>query len=147
MPLVNIGAQRTRSRVVSNSPEVVNSIGIGTANAAEALADNQLGAGAAESSWKHTATGATLTDSTATDGAGTAAAPWWQLEATWGVGEFNGRTVFEIGTGAGSLNGENPAAEDGTRLYTRKRVGGAVGLGKTADYSLVARVRVTYPSS
>lgn len=146
MPLVNIGAARTRSRVISNSPEVVDSIAIGTNNAPEALTDTSMGDGGGDSSWKNTGGSAILTDSSGSDGEGTTN-PWWQLEATWGEAEFNGNTIFEIGTGAGSLNGENPAGDDGSRLYTRKRVGGAVGLGKTSDYSLVARVRVTYPSS
>lgn len=146
MPLVNLGAQRTRSRVVKNVGPV-DSIGIGTNAAAEALTDVQLGGGAGgESDFKPTGTGATLTDSEAADTAATVD-PWWQLEATWGTAEFNGRAVTEIGTSAGSLDGLNPVAQDGTLLYTRKRVGGAGGLGKTADYSLIARVKLTYPSS
>jgi hypothetical protein len=146
MPLVNIGAQRTRSRVVASAATIVDSIGIGTDSTAEALADTRLGNGAANSSWKSGAS-ATLTDSAATDPTSSAASPWWQLEGTWGTAEFNGNTVFEIGTSAGTLSGDNPAGEDGTKLYSRKRVGGATGLGKTADYSLVARVKFTYPSS
>lgn len=146
IPLVNIGAQRTRSRVISGAAAIVDSIGIGTDNTAEALTDVALGAGAANDSWKNTSTGATLTDSSGTDTAATTD-PWWQLEATWDTTEFNGNTVFEIGTSAGPLDGENPAGENGTLLYSRKRVGGATGLGKTSDYSLVARVRMTYPST
>lgn len=146
IPIVNIGAQRTRSRVVSSSEGVVDSIGIGTSNAAEALTDTVLGVGGATSSWKNTGAGATLTDSSGSDTSSTTDS-WWQLEATWGTGEFNGNTVFEIGTSAGSLSGTDPAGEDGTKLYSRKRVGGATGLGKTSDYSLVARVKFTYPSS
>lgn len=147
MPLVNIGAQRTRSRVVASAQGIVDSIGIGTDSTAEALTDVRLGNGAANSSWKSGAGNVTLTDSTATDATTTAANPWWQLEATWGTTEFNNKTIFEIGTSAGTLSGDDPAAEDGTKLYSRKRVGGSTGLGKTNDYSLVARVKFTYPSS
>lgn len=148
MGLVNIGAAHTRSQVVGITNSDVDSIGLGTDSAAEALTFTQLGSGTDpldETSWKNTGGDATLTDSTGTDDSSTTD-PWWQLEATWGTTEFNGETVFEIGTGWGSLDGENPVGEN-NKLYSRKRVGGSVGLGKTADYSLVARVRFTYPSS
>lgn len=145
MPLVNIGAAATRSQVVGLTSTPVNSIGIGTDNTAEALTFTQIGTGAASSDWKNTGTTATLTSSSGTDTSATTA-PWWQLEATWDTTEFNGNTVFEIGTGWGSLSGANPAGE-ANKLYSRKRVGGATGLGKTSDYSLVARVKMTYPSS
>lgn len=145
MPLTNLGAAHTRSQVAGITVLPVNSIGIGTDNTAEALTFTQLGTGAASSSWKNTGTGATLTDSTGTDTSATTN-PFWQLEATWDTTEFNGNTVFEIGTAWGSLDGENPGTE-ANKLYSRKRVGGATGLGKTSDYSLVARIKFTYPSS
>lgn len=148
MPLVNIAAAHTRSQVVAITSSPVNSIGLGTNSAAENLTITQMGAGSApldQTTWKNTATGATLTDSTSTDDSSTTN-PFWQLEATWDDTEFNGETVFEIGTGWGSLNGLNPAAEN-NKLNSRKRVGGGVGLGKTPDYSIIARVKMTYPSS
>jgi hypothetical protein len=144
MPIVNLGAQRNRSRVVADV-EKVDSVAIGDSNAAESLTVAKAGVGG-NAHWKNTATGVTLTDSSATDTTATTN-PFWQLEATYSTSEFNGNTVFEICTGAGALNGVNPAADNGTRLYSRKRVGGATGLGKTADYSLVVRVKMTYPST
>lgn len=148
MPLVNIGAAATRSQVAGITTSPVNSIGVGTDSTAEALTFTQLGSGANpldETFWRNTSTGATLSDSTSTDTSATTS-PWWQLEFTLATSEFNGETVYEIGTGWGSLNGQNPATEN-NKLYSRKRVGGSVGLGKTSDYSLIARVRMTYPSS
>jgi hypothetical protein len=148
MPLVNIAAAHTRSQVVGATSTPVNSIGLGTNSAAEDLTVTQLGAGVSpfdSTTWKNTSTGATLSDSSGTD-SNTTIDPFWQLEATWDDTEFNGETIFEIGTGWGSLNGENPAAQN-NKLNSRKRVGGGVGLGKTADYSIIARVKMTYPSS
>ena len=145
MPLVNIAAAHTRNQVSGITSLPVNSIGIGTDSTAEALTFTQIGTGAANSDWKNTSTTATRTDSTATDTAATTN-PFWQLEGTWGVTEFNGKVVFEIATGWGSLSGADPVAE-ASKLYTRKRVGGTTGLGKTADYALAARVKVTYPSA
>jgi hypothetical protein len=142
MPVVNIGLQRTRDRVIGSGGmnAAVDSIGVGTNDAAEAAGDTRLGGGAAPrnfSSWK---SAAALTVTTGGDGT---ADPWWQFEATYATTEAN-QTLFEIGTSAGTLSGDNPANNDGTRLYSRKRIGGATGVGKTSDIELVARVRVTY---
>lgn len=142
MPVVNIGLQRTRDRVIGSGGmnTAVDSIGVGTNDAVEGAGDTRLGAGTAPknfSSWK---SGASLTTTTGGDAT---ADPWWQFEATYATTEAN-QTLFEIGTSAGTLTGDNPAGNDGTRLYSRKRIGGATGVGKTADIELVARVRVTY---
>jgi hypothetical protein len=107
-------------------------------------AGNNAGAQPATNSYWKTSTAVTKT----TGGDGTAN-PFWQLEATWAENEIStspGQTVilFEVGTSAGSLTGTNPAGNDGTRLYTRKRVGGTSGLGKTQDFSIVARVRLDF---
>lgn len=141
-PVVNIGLQRMRDRIINAGTmnQAVDCIGIGTNDAAEAAGDTRLGGGAAPrnfSSWK---TGASLTITTGGDGT---VDPWWQYEATYATTEAN-QTHFEIGTSAGGLTGDNPANNDGTRLYTRKRIGGSTGIGKTTDIELVARVRVTY---
>lgn len=139
MPVVNIGLERTRDRIIGSGDKntVVDSIGFGTDNTAENAADDQLGDNAGSSSWK------TSGDVTQTTGGDGTSDPWWQFEATWGTGEFN-VTIFEIGTSAGSLTGTDPAANNGTNLYTRKRIGGATGIGKTTDIELVGRVKVTY---
>lgn len=145
-PVVNIGLQRTRDRLVglnaTTTGAAIDSLGIGSNDAAEAAADVKLGAGAApkdQSFWK---TGAALTVTSA--GGGSADPdPKWTMEATWGTAEAN-VTIFEIGTSAGGLTGANPAGNDGTRLYTRKRIGGAAGIGKTPDIELVGRVTLTY---
>jgi hypothetical protein len=148
MPLVNIAAAHTRSQVVGATSSPVNSIGLGTNSAAEDLTITEMGAGTSpgdQTTWKNTLTGATLSDSSSSDDNDTTD-PFWQLEATWDDTEFNGKTIFEIGTAWGSLDGENPGSEN-NKLNSRKRVGGGVGLGKTADYSIIARVKMTYPSS
>lgn len=138
-PVVNIGLQRTRDRIIGQGTmnQAVDSIGIGGATAAEAGTDTVLGTGAASSYWK---SGGSLTVTTGGDGT---VDPYWQFEATWATNEAND-TLYEIGTSAGTLTGTNPAGEDGTKLYTRKRIGGAGGIGKTTDIELVGRVRVTY---
>jgi hypothetical protein len=145
-PVVNIGLLRTRDRMVglnaASTGAAVDSLGIGSNDAAEAPGDTRLGAGAAPanaSSWK---SGAGLTV-TSIGGGAADPDPAWQFEATWGTAEAN-FVVFEIGTSAGALAGDNPAGNDGTRLYSRKRIGGAGGIGKTADIELVGRLKVTY---
>lgn len=105
--------------------------------------NNAGGQVATNSYWK---SGGSVTITTGGDGT---ANPWWQLEATWTETEIStsaGVTVilFETGTSAGTLTGTNPANNDGTRIYTRKRVGGTSGLGKTQDFSIVARVRLDF---
>ncbi len=119
---------------------VVDSLGFGSNDAAEAPGDTKLGAGAApkdQSFWK---TGVNVVITTGGNGT---ADPFFQFEATFGTGEAN-VVLFEIGTSAGALDGANPLGNDGTRLYTRKRIGGAAGIGKTVDIELVGRVKVTY---
>ncbi len=145
-PVVNVGLQRTRDRMAglnaTTTGAAVDSLGIGSNDAAEAAGDTRLGAGAAprdQSFWK---SGASLGISSSGGGAADPD-PRWTFEATWGTGEAN-VTIFEIGTSAGALAGANPAGNDGTRLYTRKRIGGAGGIGKTPDIELVAKVTVTY---
>jgi len=145
MPVPNIGLQRARDLVRGsgsmNAP--VNSLGFGTSNAAEAAADTVLGAGAASSYWKTTGDSSWL-DTAGGDGT---ADPWWQKEVTWTETEISAGgevALFEMGSAAGALTGTNPAGEDGTKLYTRKRVGGAGGIGKTDDIQLSNRTRVTY---
>lgn len=136
MPVVNIGLQRMRDRIIASVATVVDSIGIGTGSTAEAAGDTALGVGAANSYWK---SGGALTSTTGGDGT---VDPWFQFEATWATSEANDASAIrEIGTSAGTLSGTNPAGEDGTKLFTRKLIG---GITKTTDIELVARVRVTF---
>lgn len=148
IPVVNIGLQRARDLVAGtgtmNAP--VNSIGFGSDDTAEAAADTRLGGGSGNngagqlrtnSYWK-SAGSTTLT----TGGDGTAD-PWWQREATFSTSEAN-VVLYELGSSAGTLTGTNPAGNNGTALYSRKRIGGSSGIGKTSDIELVGRVRVTY---
>ncbi len=150
MPVVNIGLQRTRDLVAGqggmNAP--VNSLGFGSNDAAESPTDARLGAAATgvnnaagqaanNSYWK---AGASVTTSTGGDGT---ADPFWQKEATFLTTEAN-VVLYEMGSAAGALSGTNPAGNDGTKLYTRKRIGGATGIGKTADIELTNRTKVTY---
>lgn len=142
MPIVNIGLQRMRDRMINSGAmnQAVDSLGFGSNSAAEAAADVRLGAGAgalANSYWK---TAANVTFTTGGDGT---VDPFWQAEATFLTSEAND-TLFEIGTAAGSLTGTSPAGNDGTKLYSRKRIGGAGGITKTTDIELVGRVKVTY---
>lgn len=141
MPVVNLGLQRMRDRVYASAAAVVDSVGFGTSNAAEAAADTVLGTGAADSFWKTTSSGGWVTPTTGGDGT---ADPWVQYEASWSTSEANGFTIFEVGLSSGTLNGQNPAGEDGTKLFSRKRVGGATGIGKTSDIDLVVRIRMTF---
>lgn len=154
MPKVNQGYQIDRDRSINTGPlagYVVDSIGWGT----DATEDGdgpsypilKLGAGAGENSyWK---SGGDVAISTGGDGT---VNPFWQFEATWGpleISESPDETVVlrEVGTAAGSLTGTNPAGNVDTELsglYTRKRVGGSLGIGKTSDFSLVARIRVDF---
>lgn len=162
MPKVNQGYQIDRDRSINQGPlaaYVVDSVGWGTNDAADGAGPSypirKLGGGtgnnvagqvATNSYWK-TSTNVTIT----TGGDGTAN-PFWQLEATWAENEISTGpsdtiTLFEVGTSARSLTGTNPANNVDTALsglYTRKRVGGTSGLGKTQDFSIVARVRVDF---
>jgi hypothetical protein len=159
MPKVNNGYQIDRDKSINVGPlkgYVVDSVGWGTNDDADGAGPsfplNKLGGGggsnvagqsAVNSYWK---SGGSVTVTTGGDGT---AAPSWQLEATWGEDEISEDeavtvTLFEVGTSAQALSGKNPAGNDGTALYTRKRVGGTSGLGKTQDFSIVARVLLEY---
>lgn len=160
MPKVNLGYQIDRDKSIGLGAlvgKVIDSVGWGTNDAPDGtIADQPFvrlgdGNGAANiggtpnnlSYWK---TGANVTKLTGGDGT---ANPWWQQEATWGeleISELPTDTIVlaEVGTSANTLNGTNPAGNDGTALYTRKRVGGTAGLGKTQDFSIVARVRLDF---
>lgn len=161
MPKVNNGYQIDRDRSINTGARaafIVDSVGWGTNDDADGAGpsyaltklggkaptgNNAGGQSANNSYWKTTA------DVTKTTGGDGTANPWWQLEATWSETEIStspGTTVilYEVGTSAGSLAGANPANNDGTRLYTRKRVGGSSGLGKTQDFSIVGRTRLDF---
>ncbi len=159
MPKVNNGYQIDRDRSINVGPRaafIVDSVGWGTNDAADGAGPSytitKLGGGTGNNAGGQPATNSYFksgVDVTKTTGADGTANPFWQLEATWGETEISttpGTTVilFEVGTSAGSLTGTNPANNDGTRLYTRKRVGGTSGLGKTQDFSIVARVRLDF---
>lgn len=159
MPKCNQGYQIDRDRSINIGPlaaYIVDSVGWGTNDEADGAGPSypitKLGGGvgtniagqAATNSYFKTSTN--VTKSTGGDGT---ANPWWQLEATWAeteisTGPSDTITLFEVGTSAGSLDGTNPIGNDDTALYTRKRVGGTSGLGKTQDFSIVARVRVDF---
>lgn len=162
MPKVNQGYQIDRDRSIAVGPlaaYVVDSVGWGTNDAADGAGPSfpirLLGGGAGNnvagqlrtnSYWK---TAGNVTKTTGADGT---ANPFWQLEATWSDVEIStapGDTVvlFETGTSARSLTGTNPANNVDSALsglYTRKRVGGTSGLGKTQDFSIVARIRLDF---
>lgn len=159
MPKVNGGYQIDRDRSINLGPRagfIVDSVGWGTNDAADGngpsypitklgggSGNNLAGQSRTNSYWK---TGANVTKTTGGDGT---ANPFWQLGATWAENEISTSptdtiTLFEVGSSAGTLNGTNPAGNDDTKLYTRKRVGGTSGLGKTQDFSIVARVRLDF---
>jgi hypothetical protein len=159
MPVVDNGLQILRDRTVNSGSKaafIVDSLGFGTNDAADGAGPsftvNRLGGGSTNNAagqastnsyWK---TGVNVTQTTGGDGT---ADPFWQFEATFLTTEISttpGSTVvlYEIGTSAGTLNGTNPANNDGTRLFSRKRIGGTAGIGKTQDIDLVGRVKVTY---
>lgn len=138
-PVPNIGLEITRDQVTA----AVDSLGFGTDNTAEDVGDTVLGSGAADSYWKNDTDG-TWAESTGGDGT---ADPFWQKEVEWSEAEISGGgevTLFEMGSAIGALTGTNPAGEDGTKLYTRKRIGGAGGIGKTDDIKIINRTKVTY---
>lgn len=149
MPVVNIGLQRQRDLVQGSGSmnAAVDSVGFGANDTAEAAADTRLGGGAGNN-----AAGQTRNNSywksggstTLTNGGDATADPWWQREATWSTSEAN-VVLYELGTAAGTLSGTNPAGNaTDTNLYSRKRIGGSSGIGKTTDIELVGRVKVTY---
>ena len=159
MPVVDNGLQILRDRAIGQGARatyVIDSLGFGTNDAADgsgpsypisALGDGSGSNAAAQAStnsyWKSS------TDVTKTTGGDGTQDPWFQAEATWLTNEISttpGSTVvlYEIGVSAGALNGTNPAANDGAHLFTRKRIGGSAGIGKTQDIDLVGRVKVTF---
>lgn len=159
MPVQDNGLQLTRDRLINTGGKaafIVDSIGFGTNDDADgagpSYALNKLGQGSGNNAAGQLKTNSywkTSTDVTKTTGGDGSADPFWQFEATWITTEIStspGTTVvlYEIGTSAGSLAGTNPANNDGTRIYTRRRIGGSSGIGKTQDIDLVGRVKVTY---
>lgn len=159
MPVVDNGLFILRDRTINSGPKaafIVDSLGFGSNDAADGAGPsypiNKLGGGtgnnaagqvSTNSYWK---TGVNVTQTTGQDAASD---PFFQFEATFLTTEISttpGSTVvlYEIGVSAGTLNGTNPANNDGTRLFTRKRIGGTAGIGKTQDIDLVGRVKVTY---
>lgn len=161
MPKLDCGYQIDRDRSVNNGPRagfIVDSVGWGTNDAADGAGPSypivKLGGGSGNNAggqvstnsyWK-TGIGTNVILTTGGDGT---ANPWWQLESTWTETEIStsaGVTVilFEVGSSTGSLTGTNPANNDGIHAYTRKRVGGSSGLGKTQDLQIVARIRLNF---
>ncbi|MDX1532594.1 MAG: hypothetical protein R3230_00085 [Nitrosopumilaceae archaeon] len=160
MPVVDNGLNILRDRTIGSGTKsgfVVDSIGFGTNDAADGAGPSypidQLGGGDGSNNaagqannnsyWK------TSTDVTQTSGGDGTDDPFWQFEATWLTTEIStspGTTIvlYEIGTSSGALDGTNPVGNDGTRLFSRKRIGGSAGIGKTQDIDLVGRVKVTY---
>ena len=162
MPKVNQGYQIDRDRSINTgalASYLVDSVGWGTNDADDGTgpsypirklgggtADNAAGQPSTNSYWKSN------TDVIKTTGGDGTANPFWQLEATWGPNEISVNpsdtiTLFEVGTSAGTLTGTNPEGNVDSELsglYTRKKVGGNSGLGKTQDFSIVARVKLTF---
>lgn len=162
MPKVNQGYQIDRDRSIDLGDlkdYIVDSVGWGTNDAEDGagpsypirklgggVGNNAAGQSAENSYWK---TGLDITKTTGADGT---ANPWWQLEATWAENEISVNpldsiTLYEIGTSARTLDGTNPVDNVDSPLsglYTRKRVGGVSGIGKTQDFSLVARIRLDF---
>lgn len=149
MPVVNNGLNIMRDRTINSGAKsgfVVDSVGFGTSDVADGSGPSYVitSLGVSGSSyWK------TSSDVSITTGGDDSVDPFWQLEATWATNEIstgaNDTIVLkEIGTSAGTLSGTNPAGNDGTRLFSRKRIGGTSGIGKTQDIDLVGRVKVTY---
>ena len=153
MPVGDNGLNILRDRTVNTGPKagfVVDSLGFGTNSAADGVGPsfpiNRLGGGTAPNNNSYWKTKPAVTEVKGGDGTDD---PFWQFEATFLTTEISvnpGDTVvlFEIGTSSGALNGTNPASNDGTRLFSRKRIGGTAGIGKTQDIDLVGRVKVTY---
>lgn len=153
MPVVDNGLQILRDRTINTGAKaafVVDSLGFGTNSAADGAGPSypiaKLGAAVAPGNASYWKSGADVTKTTGGDGT---ADPWWQFEATFLATEISINpadtiVLYEIGASAGALTGTNPANNDGTRLLTRKRIGGTAGIGKTQDIDLVGRVKVTY---
>lgn len=153
MPVVDNGLNILRDRTINTGAKagfVVDSLGFGTNSAADGVGPSfpidRLGGGTAPNNNSYWKTSTNVTKTTGGDGTDD---PFWQFEATFLTTEISvnaGDTVvlFEIGTSSGALNGTNPAGNDGTRLFSRKRIGGTAGIGKTQDIDLVGRVKVTY---
>lgn len=138
MPVIKTGRQRMRNLLFGFTTESADSLGFGTNSASDADTIESLGAGGGTSYWK-TGGDVTITRSeTAYDGSASGD-PWGQLEATFDTTEAND-TLFEIGTG---YNIANHAAQDNDNLITRKRIGGAGGIGKTNEIDLIGRVKTT----
>lgn len=159
MPVVDNGLNILRDRTIGTGPKaafVVDSLGFGSNDAVDgagpSFAINKLGGGTGNNAAGQVATNSywkTSTNVTTTTGGDGTADPFFQQEATFLTTEISttsGSTIvlYEIGVSAGSLDGTNPANNDGTRLFTRKRIGGTSGIGKTQDIDLVGRVKATY---
>lgn len=162
MPKVNQGYQIDRDRSINTGPlstYAVDSVGWGTNDVDDGAGPSypirKLGGGTANNAAGQSSTNSYWkagVDVVKTTGGDNTANPFWQLEATWGPTEISVNsndtiTLFEVGTSAGSLTGTNPSGNVDSELsglYTRKKVGGNSGLGKTQDFSIVARVKLTF---
>lgn len=135
MPVVNIGLDRYRDLMqgtgTKNAP--ADSLGFGTNNAANSPTDDRLGLGG-NSYWK---TGGNVIKTSGGDGT---TSPFFQFAATFGTAEAND-VLGEIGIAAGSLNGTNPAGNDGTTLVTRTAIG---PFTKSAVFEIEGRVRIDH---
>lgn len=150
MPVVDNGLNILRDRTINTGSKaafVVDSIGFGGNSTADGAGPsypiNLLGDGSTGAYFKTSTDVSKLTGGDDTDD------PFWQFEATWtttqiSTGANDTVVLYEIGTSSGSLSGTNPAGNDGTKLFSRKRIGGTSGIGKTQDIDLVGRVKVTY---
>lgn len=149
MAVVDNGKQILIDRAIgqgSKASFVVDSIGYGTdgtPNESETSSSvDRIGANGGDAYFK---TGADVTITTGTEDG----SPFFQFEAEFGNDEISEQptdviVLKEIGISSGSLDGTNPAANDGTRLFTRRTIGGSVGIGKTQEFSVIARSRVNF---
>lgn len=159
MPVVDNALFILRDRTInsgSKSGFIVDSLGFGTNDAADGSGPSypisKLGGGSGNNAAAQVATNSyfkTSTNVIQTTGQDAASDPFFQFEATFATTEISvtpGTTVvlYEIGISSGALTGTNPANNDGTRLFTRKRIGGSAGIGKTQDIDLLGRVKVIY---
>jgi hypothetical protein len=158
MPVVNNGLEILRDRTIGSGTKstfIVDSLGFGTNDTADGAGPytiSKLGGGTASNAAGQSGTNSYWKASTnvikTTGGSGTGD-PFWQFESTFSTTEISTTpeatvVLYEIGTSSGSLDGTNPVGNDGTKLFSRKRIGGTAGIGKTQDIDLVGRVKITY---
>lgn len=134
MSVQKIGRQRMRDLIAA----LDIGLGFGTNSAADGDAFTQLGDNGETSYWKSGADVTVTKSEPALDPLASEVNPWVQFEAVFDDADAVD-TLHEMAASVGiTAHGD----QGGNELVTRKKIGGAGGIVKANDYSLLHRVTI-----